>query len=87
MSPFSERYNHQPADAEITIREDASEALRYAILQLAVDNGLGPSTLREIACGILFAPPDRGNWSALLDAPLSLVLPLAIAADAFKRGT
>lgn len=63
MSTFSERYNHQPTDAEITLRDEAPEALRYAVLQLALDNGLGPSGLREIVCGILFVPPDRGNWS------------------------
>lgn len=64
MSSFSDRYNHQPTDAEITIREEAPEALRYAILQLAVDNDMGPHPLRDIACSILFVAPDRSNWSA-----------------------
>jgi hypothetical protein len=63
MPSFSDRYNHQPADAEITIREDAPREMRYAVLQLATDNGLRPSVLRDIACGILFVSPDRGNWS------------------------
>jgi hypothetical protein len=63
MASFSDRFNHQPADAEITIREDAPSEMRYAVLQLATDNGLRPSALREIACSILFVRPDRGNWS------------------------
>ncbi len=63
MSSFSDRYNHQPADAEITVREDAPREMRYAVLHLATDNGLSPSVLRDIACGILFVSPDRNNWS------------------------
>jgi hypothetical protein len=63
MNRFSDRFNHQPNDADITIREDAPPALRYAVLQLAVENDLGPSALRDIACSVLFVPPDRGNWS------------------------
>lgn len=64
MTTFSDRHNHQPADADITIREDAPEAFRYAVLQFAVDNDMGPHSLRDIACSILFIAPNRKNWSA-----------------------
>lgn len=63
MPSFSDRYNHQPPDAEITIREDAPDELRLAVLQIAIDNGLAPSDLRDIACSILFICPDQNNWS------------------------
>jgi hypothetical protein len=63
MPSFSDRYNHQPPDAEITIREDAPPEMRFAVLQLATENGLGPSVLRDIACSLLFVRPDRNNWS------------------------
>lgn len=63
MASFSDRYNHQPADAEITVREDAPPEMRFAVLQIAIDNGLHPSDLRDIACSILFVRPDRSNWS------------------------
>ena len=40
---FSERYGHREPDAEITVREDAPEALRNAILMIAEGLGMTPT--------------------------------------------
>jgi hypothetical protein len=60
---FSERHGVQPPDAEITVREDAPEAFRYGLAQIARAAGMSPSGIREIICGALYVAPDRGNWS------------------------
>ena len=45
---FSDRYGYRRADAEITIREDAPDGLRFAVLAIAKKAGLGPTSMREI---------------------------------------
>jgi hypothetical protein len=60
---FSERHGYAAPDAEIVVREDAPEALRYAVAECARSAGLAPSSIRDIACRILLEPPDRNNWS------------------------
>jgi hypothetical protein len=63
MKSFSERHGYRGAEPEITIREDAPDNLRYAVLRIAADSGLTPSQMRDIVCRILFVAPDRNNWS------------------------
>ena len=64
MTIFSERHNYSAPDAEITVREDAPEVLRGAIVVLAGKAGMGYETLRKEVCGLLgIAPDTRGNWS------------------------
>jgi len=62
--PFSKRYHFSPADPPVTVWDDAPEALRVTVLQVAVDECyLSPSTLRGIVCCVLRARPDPSNWS------------------------
>jgi hypothetical protein len=61
--PFSKRYGYSGQPREITIREDAPENLRHFILDRAVELGLGPSGLRDIACSVLRTRPNPNNWS------------------------
>lgn len=64
MSTFSERHNYSSPDADITIREDAPEVLRGAVVAIAGKAGIGYDTLRKEVCGALGVAPDtRGNWS------------------------
>lgn len=61
--PFSERQGFNGPDAEITIREDAPENLRFAIVQIAHNTGRSWKWIREVVCGVLFEIPDSNNWS------------------------
>lgn len=61
---FSERFGHRPSEQPITVRDDAPDDFRYAVLHIAIhESGLPPSTLRDIVCGVLRKCPDRSNWS------------------------
>ena len=60
---FSRRNRYAGAAKDITIREDAPEGLRFAILETARELGWGPSTLRNIVCRVLRVRPNAGNWS------------------------
>lgn len=60
---FSQRHGYRSSDCEITFREDAPEAMRFAVLQIARDLAMAPSTMREIVCGVLLTAPDPNNWS------------------------
>ena len=60
---FSDRQGYRPPDAEITIREDAPESLRHAILQIAKGSGMIPSQIREHICEVLLVAPDPNNWT------------------------
>lgn len=60
---FSDRHGYGGAEPEITIREDAPPALRFAVADIARRAGLGPSQIRSIVCSVLFEAPDPGNWS------------------------
>ena len=60
---FSDRHGYRVHDAEITVREDAPEALRHAVLLIAQKVGMTPTVMREIVCGVLLVRPDPGNWS------------------------
>lgn len=39
---FSDRHGYRGPDEEITIREDAPDGLRFAVLAIAKEAGLGP---------------------------------------------
>lgn len=60
---FSDRHGYRVADAEITVREDAPEALRYAIPLIAQGVSMTPTAMRRILCQVLLVPPDPSNWS------------------------
>jgi AbiJ N-terminal domain 4 len=60
---FSERHGYVPAEAEITIRDDAPHELRGVMIEIAYEAGLSPSPLRDIVCRILRTRPDPNNWS------------------------
>jgi len=62
-SPFSARFGYRAPDAEITIREDAPEAVRDAITTLGYACGLGPGSMRDVVCEVLLKRPDPNNWS------------------------
>lgn len=62
-SSFSDRFGYRGAAVPITVREDATEDLRAAIVMLAENLGLAPSTMRQSICGILLRAPDPSNWS------------------------
>lgn len=64
MARFSERTGARPADLEITVRQDAPEELRSAIVDIAYDSGLDPHSLRKIVTRVLRKRIDRNNWSA-----------------------
>ena len=61
--PFSKRHGFRGSPKEITVREDSPEAMRYFVLQTAVDLGWRPSFLRGIICRVLRVRPDANNWS------------------------
>jgi len=62
--PFSKRFGHVGKNQEITIREDAPENFRYAVIAIASkDANLSSSIIREIVCQVLRIRPDtEHNW-------------------------
>lgn len=64
MTSFSRRHGYSGQAAPITVREDAPEALRHAVVQIAAEEGVDrPSAQRELICRVLRVMPDRNNWS------------------------
>lgn len=64
MTSFSRRHGYSGQAAPITVREDAPEALRHAVVQIAAEEGFGtPSDQRALICRVLRVMPDRNNWS------------------------
>ena len=60
---FSRRHGFEPQDAEITVRQDAPDGLRSAVVEIAYEVGLSPKPLRTIICHTLRAREDPNNWS------------------------
>ncbi len=60
---FSLRRGYRAPVKPITVREDAPEALREAVLQIAVSVGVGPKPQRAILCALLFKVANQYNWS------------------------
>jgi hypothetical protein len=63
MSLFSERNGLNPADAEITIRQDAPDEFRGVLVTLAYQSGLRPKLLRPLVCSVLQGREDSDNFS------------------------
>jgi AbiJ N-terminal domain 4 len=60
---FSKRFQYSGGTPPITVREDAPEYFRAALLNVANDEGLSPSPLRAVICRVLRVLPDDSNWS------------------------
>ena len=60
---FSKRHGLSQDYQEITVRNDAPENLRFAVVQIAYDSGFGPKALRSLVCKTLMVPPDNNNWT------------------------
>lgn len=65
MTPdsFAERFGFKSEGAPISVRDDAPEHFRHAIVLLGYENGLKPSSLRMAICEVLLKRPDPSNWS------------------------
>jgi hypothetical protein len=50
--------------AEITVRDDAPESLRFALVSEGRKQGIKPDKFRAIVCDLLRKRPDPNNWSA-----------------------
>ncbi len=61
--PFSRRHGYNPPEPEITVRQDAPQDLRSAVVDIAYDCGFTPTPLRQLVCRVLRVPPNRENWS------------------------
>lgn len=61
--PFSSRHGIRPPEVEITVREDAPQAIREGVVLLADHLGLSPGNARLEVCGILLRRPDPDNWT------------------------
>src|SRR5688500_8877184 len=60
---FSQRRGFSIRPVEISIRNEAPQHVRDAVLQIALDTGFRPSELRTIICRVLRVAPDSSNWS------------------------
>ena len=63
MNRFSKREGYSGKEAEITVREDAPNALRSYIIQTLYALGYTPKQIRPVICQILRVAPDDDNWS------------------------
>ncbi len=64
MEPFSRRHGFGGAAAEITIRDDAPQDVREAILMIAEgDLRVSPGAIRSPLCAVLRQVPDPSNWT------------------------
>ncbi len=63
MSSFTSRHGYEGAAPEITVREDAPEDLRAAVLLIAKGEDMSPHELREVVCEVLLKRPGPNNWS------------------------
>lgn len=63
IDSFSNRFGFTVPDAEITIRGDAPEELRAAIILVAERIGMTPTMIRSVMCKVLLVRPDPDNWT------------------------
>lgn len=61
---FSDRFGYHGQEITITVREDAPQSLRDAIVLLGYEVGLDPHQMRSVLCEVLLRRPDPNNWSA-----------------------
>ena len=62
-SRFSDRQGYHGEVPTISVREDAPEDLRFAILMIAEEVGMTPTAMRDVVCQVLLIRPDPSNWS------------------------
>ncbi|MBK82120.1 MAG: hypothetical protein CMQ43_14520 [Gammaproteobacteria bacterium] len=60
---FSKRHGYRTEAPEITVREDAPDDIRAAILLIAKREAMTPHELRAVVCEVLLKRPDSNNWS------------------------
>jgi hypothetical protein len=61
---FSRRHGFGGDTTEITIRNDAPQEIREAVLMIAEGElRVGPSSIRSALCAVLRKVPDASNWS------------------------
>ena len=60
---FSRRHGYSETAIDITVRHDAPENLRQAIVVIAYEFSIRPKSLREIICSVLRIAPNQDNWS------------------------
>lgn len=58
---FSHQHGYQKPEQEITVREDAPDALRHAVFPLGCRAGLRPYEIRNVVCDVLNKTPLPGN--------------------------
>ncbi|MFS2049370.1 AbiJ-NTD4 domain-containing protein [Variovorax sp. Varisp41] len=63
MDRFSSRHGYGRPDSEITIRHEAPQELREAIIRVAYQCGFKPNDLRKKLCALMYKAPDPNNWS------------------------
>lgn len=61
---FSKRNNFASAPP-ITVRTDAPDGLRFAVIQNARDCGPSYGQIRSTVCRVLLTAPDQNNWSEI----------------------
>ena len=59
---FSKRHNFATTPP-ITVRTDAPDGLRYAVVENAVACGLCYDDIRTVVCRVLLSAPDPNSWS------------------------
>lgn len=59
---FSQRQGYRGNEADISVREDAPDDLRFALPQIAMNLGMVPKVLRETVCRTLLVSPNSNNW-------------------------
>jgi hypothetical protein len=64
LMPFSKRHNFSKTPP-ITIRTDAPNGLRYAVVQNAYDCGPSYSAIRSVVCRVLLDAPDPNSWTEI----------------------
>ena len=63
IETFSNRHGFHSENPEISVRYDAPESLRGAIVMIAKRLGLRPKQLRLVLCSVLLVRPDPQNWT------------------------
>lgn len=60
---FSKRHGYSGSPPAISVREDAPEGFRQAVIEEAYAAGLSPTPVRDLVCRKLRVRPDPNNWS------------------------
>ena len=63
IETFSSRYGFYSDNPDISVRYEAPESLRGAILMIAERVGMNPKRLRRVLCEVLLVLPDPQNWT------------------------